>query len=37
MDSQLIKTINRLQDAFATVGVHNPVDLPQIVVIGRQV
>ncbi|KAF9278034.1 vacuolar protein sorting-associated protein 1, partial [Mortierella alpina] len=25
-----------LQDAFATVGVHNPVDLPQIVVIGSQ-
>ncbi|KAF9583398.1 vacuolar protein sorting-associated protein 1, partial [Lunasporangiospora selenospora] len=25
-----------LQDAFSTVGVHNPVDLPQIVVIGSQ-
>ncbi|CEG72550.1 Putative Vacuolar protein sorting-associated protein 1 [Rhizopus microsporus] len=36
MDSQLIKTVNKLQDAFATVGVHNPVDLPQIVVIGSQ-
>ncbi|RKP10076.1 P-loop containing nucleoside triphosphate hydrolase protein, partial [Thamnocephalis sphaerospora] len=36
MDSQLIKTVNRLQDAFATVGVYNPVDLPQIVVIGSQ-
>ncbi|KAJ2766785.1 vacuolar protein sorting-associated protein 1, partial [Coemansia nantahalensis] len=36
MDEQLIKTVNKLQDAFATVGVHNPVDLPQIVVIGSQ-
>ncbi|RKP33869.1 Dynamin central region-domain-containing protein [Dimargaris cristalligena] len=36
MDAQLIKTINKLQDAFTTVGVHNPVDLPQIVVIGSQ-
>ncbi|KAG0746860.1 hypothetical protein G6F57_000858 [Rhizopus arrhizus] len=36
MDSQLIKTVNKLQDAFSTVGVHNPVDLPQIVVIGSQ-
>ncbi|KAI8049226.1 Dynamin central region-domain-containing protein [Syncephalis plumigaleata] len=36
MDSQLIKTVNKLQDAFATVGVYNPVDLPQIVVIGSQ-
>ncbi|KAF9954869.1 vacuolar protein sorting-associated protein 1, partial [Modicella reniformis] len=36
MDTTLIRTINRLQDAFSTVGVHNPVDLPQIVVIGSQ-
>ncbi|KAI9594920.1 Dynamin central region-domain-containing protein [Syncephalis fuscata] len=36
MDNQLIKTVNKLQDAFATVGVYNPVDLPQIVVIGSQ-
>ncbi|KAJ2080918.1 vacuolar protein sorting-associated protein 1 [Coemansia sp. RSA 988] len=36
MDEQLIKTVNKLQDAFSTVGVHNPVDLPQIVVIGSQ-
>ncbi|EMR10224.1 vacuolar protein sorting-associated protein 1 [Pneumocystis murina B123] len=36
MDPQLIKTINRLQDAFSTVGVQNPVDLPQITVIGSQ-
>jgi dynamin 1-like protein len=36
MDPALIKTINRLQDAFSTVGVTNPVDLPQITVIGSQ-
>ncbi|KAF9138627.1 vacuolar protein sorting-associated protein 1 [Mortierella sp. GBA39] len=36
MDASLIKTINKLQDAFSTVGVHNPIDLPQIVVIGSQ-
>ncbi|BFZ54610.1 vacuolar protein sorting-associated protein 1 [Savitreella phatthalungensis] len=35
-DPGLIRTINRLQDAFATVGVTNPVDLPQITVIGSQ-
>ncbi|KAG5438779.1 hypothetical protein PCANB_002499 [Pneumocystis canis] len=35
-DQNLIKTINRLQDAFSTVGVQNPVDLPQITVIGSQ-
>lgn len=28
--------MNKLQDAFSTVGVHNPVDLPQIAVIGSQ-
>lgn len=32
---QLIKIVNRLQDAFASVNVSNPIDLPQIVVIGR--
>jgi hypothetical protein len=32
---QLIKIVNRLQDAFAAVNVSNPIDLPQIVVIGR--
>ncbi|CAO3633596.1 unnamed protein product [Cunninghamella echinulata] len=36
MDANLIRTVNKLQDAFATVGVHNPVNLPQIVVIGSQ-
>lgn len=33
---QLIKTVNKLQDAFSAVGVNNPVDLPQIAVIGSQ-
>jgi GTPase SAR1 family protein len=33
---QLIKVINKLQDAFAAVGVASPVDLPQIAVIGSQ-
>ncbi len=32
---QLIKVVNRLQDAFSAVSVANPIDLPQIVVIGR--
>ncbi|KAH9261341.1 hypothetical protein BASA82_001020 [Batrachochytrium salamandrivorans] len=36
MDSQLIKTVNLLQDAFSTVGVANPIDLPQIAVVGSQ-
>ncbi|KAJ1514230.1 vacuolar protein sorting-associated protein 1 [Coelomomyces lativittatus] len=36
MDSQLIKLVNKLQDAFASVGVSNPIDLPQITVIGSQ-
>ncbi|KAF7724547.1 vacuolar protein sorting-associated protein 1 [Apophysomyces ossiformis] len=36
MDSNLIKTVNKLQDAFSTVGVNNPVDLPQIAVVGAQ-
>jgi len=31
MDSHLIKTINKLQDAFSTVGVQNPIDLPQVI------
>jgi hypothetical protein len=35
-DSQLIGLINKLQDAFAAVGVQNPIDLPQITVIGSQ-
>ncbi|KAJ3281876.1 vacuolar protein sorting-associated protein 1 [Borealophlyctis nickersoniae] len=36
MDSNLIKTVNKLQDAFSAVGHANPIDLPQIVVIGSQ-
>lgn len=32
----MLSIVNKLQDAFATVGVHNPVDLPQIAVIGSQ-
>lgn len=28
--------MNKLQDAFTTVGVQNPIDLPQIVVVGSQ-
>ncbi|KAF3155445.1 vacuolar protein sorting-associated protein 1 [Orbilia oligospora] len=35
-DPQLITTVNKLQDVFATVGVQNPIDLPQIVVVGSQ-
>ena len=34
---QLIKVVNRLQDVFETVSVSNPIDLPQIVVIGRYI
>jgi len=30
----LIATVNKLQDVFTTIGVTNPIDLPQIVVIG---
>ncbi|RYO88541.1 hypothetical protein DL763_005957 [Monosporascus cannonballus] len=33
-DPGLIKTVNKLQDVFTTVGVQNPIDLPQIVVVG---
>ncbi|KAK2073702.1 hypothetical protein P8C59_007960 [Phyllachora maydis] len=35
-DPQLIKLVNKLQDVFATVGVNNPIDLPQITVVGSQ-
>ncbi|KAI0470834.1 vacuolar sorting protein 1 [Xylariaceae sp. FL0804] len=35
-DPALIKLVNKLQDVFATVGVNNPIDLPQIVVVGSQ-
>ncbi|ANB11838.1 dynamin-like GTPase VPS1 [Sugiyamaella lignohabitans] len=37
MDQHLISTVNRLQDAFATLGpTTNPIDLPQITVVGSQ-
>ena len=32
----LIEKVNKLQDAFARIGVNSPLDLPQIVVIGSQ-
>ncbi|KHN95736.1 vacuolar sorting protein 1 [Metarhizium album ARSEF 1941] len=35
-DPALIQLVNKLQDVFATVGVNNPIDLPQIVVVGSQ-
>ncbi|KAJ3115906.1 vacuolar protein sorting-associated protein 1 [Physocladia obscura] len=33
---RLIKKINKLQDAFTSVSINNPIDLPQVVVIGAQ-
>ncbi|BGP13781.1 hypothetical protein JCM10213_006387 [Rhodosporidiobolus nylandii] len=37
MDKHLISTINKLQDAFAASGLSsNPIDLPQIAVVGSQ-
>lgn len=37
MDKHLINTVNRLQDAFAALGTTtNPIDLPQIAVVGSQ-
>ncbi|KPI42016.1 Vacuolar protein sorting-associated protein 1 [Cyphellophora attinorum] len=35
-DPQLISLVNKLQDVFSTVGVNNPIDLPQIAVVGSQ-
>ncbi|KAK0130187.1 vacuolar protein sorting-associated protein 1 [Cadophora gregata f. sp. sojae] len=35
-DPGLITLVNKLQDVFTTVGVQNPIDLPQIVVVGSQ-
>lgn len=32
----LTRLVNKLQDVFTTVGVQNPIDLPQIVVVGSQ-
>lgn len=36
MDQQLISLINKLQDVFSSIGLANPIDLPQIAVIGSQ-
>ncbi|ODN76808.1 hypothetical protein L202_05410 [Cryptococcus amylolentus CBS 6039] len=36
MDQQLINLVNKLQDVFASIGVSNNIDLPQITVIGSQ-
>ncbi|KAG5361313.1 Vacuolar protein sorting-associated protein 1 [Yarrowia sp. C11] len=37
MDKELISTVNKLQDALATAGpASNPIDLPQITVVGSQ-
>ncbi|GAC71844.1 vacuolar sorting protein VPS1 [Moesziomyces antarcticus T-34] len=36
MDQSLIKLVNKLQDAFTNVGMQNPIDLPQITVLGSQ-
>ncbi|GAA5919761.1 hypothetical protein JCM1841_005841 [Sporobolomyces salmonicolor] len=37
MDQTLIRTVNKLQDAFASSGLSsNPIDLPQIAVVGSQ-
>lgn len=35
-DPALIQLVNKLQDVFSTVGVNNPIDLPQIAVVGSQ-
>ncbi|KAI9765066.1 MAG: vacuolar protein sorting-associated protein 1 [Candelina submexicana] len=35
-DPGLISLVNKLQDVFTTVGVQNPIDLPQIAVVGSQ-
>jgi len=34
--NRLYRLVNKLQDVFTTVGVQNPIDLPQIVVVGSQ-
>lgn len=36
MDQSLINLVNKLQDVFASIGVSNNIDLPQITVIGSQ-
>lgn len=32
----LIPIVNKLQDAFAQIGIESPIDLPQIAVVGGQ-
>ena len=32
----LIPIVNKLQDAFASLGMSSPIDLPQIAVVGGQ-
>lgn len=32
----LFRLVNKLQDVFVTINVNNPIDLPQIVVVGSQ-
>ena len=33
---ELIPIVNKLQDAFSSLGIQSPIDLPQIAVIGYQ-
>ena len=33
---ELIPVVNKLQDAFAAIGMQAPIDLPQIAVVGGQ-
>ena len=33
---QLIPIVNKLQDAFTSIGIESPIDLPQIAVVGGQ-
>jgi vacuolar protein sorting-associated protein 1 len=35
-NTRAYRLVNKLQDVFATVGVNNPIDLPQIAVVGSQ-
>ena len=36
LGTEIVNVVNKLQDVFATVGVNNPIDLPQIAVVGSQ-
>ena len=33
---ELIPIVNKLQDAFTSLGMQSPIDLPQIAVVGGQ-